>query len=203
MSEANNNTVEPLTGSVDYSLNPDLSQILDPKSDRIQEHSEMPAPTDGHDGEIRLGVRFKNQVLMATKIDSEWYFSPMSTLSGLNKQDNQNNMQNVRRGRRPAKKGNILPEVFTGTTHASTGTWMESAASTKVTGDNIISMSCSILASSIWYAVSNTLLSVTDDPGYANLRFVESNKKFGIQTNTSVLQSLPFRAIIFYRNKNF
>jgi hypothetical protein len=73
MPEASNN----------FKLDSDLSQILDPKSDRIQYMPSMPSPTEGDNGEIRVGILYKNKTLMAVKIEGIWYFTEMVSMDKL------------------------------------------------------------------------------------------------------------------------
>ena len=178
-----------------FNLNPDMSQILDDKGSTIQSHPEMPSPTEGQDGEIRVGIRFKNQVLMATKVDGIWYFNPMSTLGNLSADTTVKEAGKWKPTERaPAKKGNILTEIFTGTTHASTSTYIYSDASTRITTNNIITIHCGILAVGIWYGSPNNSISAV---------FVDSTKKFGVASTSAGLTGKPYRAVIFYRNTNF
>jgi hypothetical protein len=191
----------------DYNLNSDISQILDPKSDKIQYHPDLPSPNEGDNGEIRLGIRFKNQILMAAKIESEWYFTPMSTLSGLSREDKPQVIGSSNKGRNSYKKGNILTQIDTGTTHASAGSWQGGTVFSHITTDNFIGITCSIndgAASDHWHDVGVSEYT----PSYVKSEIGDIywdgvDKKLYIRVNSTAFQSKPFRAIIFYRNKNF
>lgn len=194
MPEMNNN----------YNFDKGLEELLDFKSDRIQHSENFPSQKDGQDGEIRVGIKYKGKVLMGVKSNNVWHFTPMYTSNNIILQEkNTTKKDSLNLKAKINKKSNILTKIVTGTTHGSTGTWIDSSALTNVTGDNIISMTCAIEVSNVWYDVSNTLTSATDDPSYAQIRFTESTLKFGIQTNDASLQSMPYRAVIFYRNMNF
>ena len=193
MSEMNNN----------INLDSDLSQILDTKSDRIQFGSDMPAPEDGQDGEIRVGIRFKNKTLMATKVEGFWHFIPMMSINSLLSEESVKPNVKLGSSRKPHRNSNILTEIVTGTTHAISGRWVASSALSYVTGDNIVGIVGSIELSNEWHSFGSTLAAVTDDPSYCSVKFKESDNTINVQTNDSSLQELPFRVVVFYRNKDF
>ena len=139
---------------------------------------------------------------MAAKVDGVWQFSVMQTLDKLSKEDNLKLDTGITPKRKPHKKGNILTQIDTGTTHGTAGSWQGGTVFSHITTDNFIGITCSVL-NSLWYDANYTLTGTTDDPTLADVYWDNANKKMQIRVNSTVFQSKPFRAIIFYRNKNF